>query len=182
MKKLIVGIVSVVACGSLWAGGIEPTAKVIEEKAVEQVVEQVVCFKAGEIQLDVFGAWASSTANNDILENNGWGGGIGVNYFITKYFGIGVEGDYLAVDSGLWGVSGNLIARLPFEGTLCWAPYIFVGGGGLFDGSKAGLFDVGLGIDVRITPRIGLILNGSYNTSFQQEDFVMTRAGLRFSF
>lgn len=180
MKKLVLGIVSAVACSSLWAGGIEPVSKVVEEKVVQE--QQPCCFKAGEIQLDAFGAWAASTDSNAILENNAWGGGIGVNYFITKYIGVGVEGDYLAADSGLWIASGSLIARLPIEGALCWAPYAFVGGGGMWDGSSVGLGHAGAGIDVRLTPRIGLIVDSRYCTNFGEESFVLTRTGLRFSF
>jgi hypothetical protein len=154
-------------------------AKVMEKTVQEQPCP---CFKAGEIQLDVFGAWAASADSSAILENNGWGGGIGVNYFMTKYFGAGIEGDYLAADGGLWIATGSLIARLPIEGKICWAPYAFVGGGGLWDGSSAGLGHAGAGVDVRVTPRIGVILDSRYCTNFGEESFVLTRAGLRFSF
>lgn len=180
MKKALIVAACVAASVSSWAGGMAPDAKIME-KIVEQDMPAPCCFKAGEIQLDVFGAWAASTANNDILENNGWGGGIGVNYFITKYFGVGVDGYWLAVDSTLHGVSGSVIARLPFESGICWAPYVFVGGGGLFDGSKMATAHAGLGVDIRLTPKIGLILDGRYNFGGLDE-YVLTRAGLRFAF
>lgn len=180
MKKLMTVTACAFASASLWAGGMAP-----ESKMVEKIVEQDMpceCFKAGEIQLDVFGAWAASTkGGNDILENNGWGGGIGANYFITKYFGVGVEGYWLAVDSTLHGASGSVIARLPFEGSVCWAPYAFVGGGGLFDGSSTGLAHAGAGVDIRLTQKIGLILDGRYAFGGSDE-YTLTRAGLRFSF
>ena len=144
--------------------------------------------------------------------NDGSGGGVGVNYFFAKYFGIGVEGnwwdgcrsgfsgtlstsDYVvpngtvdttALATALRGsntsltvlsngdvvlknsrtfgnthrsvaqqVTGNLILRYPFEGPICWAPYIFGGGGGVFDGQSTGFGDIGLGVEFRITPNMG---------------------------
>lgn len=52
-------------------------------------------------------------------------------------------------------VTGNLILRYPFEGPICWAPYIFGGGGGVFDGDSVGFGDVGLGVEFRVTPNMG---------------------------
>lgn len=52
-------------------------------------------------------------------------------------------------------VSGSLILRYPIEGQICWAPYIFGGGGGIFDGKSTGFGHVGLGVEVRVTPYMG---------------------------
>ena len=52
-------------------------------------------------------------------------------------------------------VTGNFILRYPFEGPVCWAPYVFVGGGGVFDGGSTGFGDVGLGVEFRVTPYMG---------------------------
>lgn len=52
-------------------------------------------------------------------------------------------------------VTGNLILRYPFEGPICWAPYIFGGGGGVFDGQNTGFGDIGIGVEFRITPNMG---------------------------
>ena len=144
--------------------------------------------------------------------SDGSGGGVGVNYFFAKYFGIGVEGNWwdgcrggfngtlntsdgvilsgpvdavalaaaakatnstitvlsngnlIIKDRRAFGnshksaanqVTGNLILRYPFEGPICWAPYIFGGGGGVFDGQSTGFGDVGIGVEFRITPNMG---------------------------
>ncbi|MDD5349029.1 MAG: hypothetical protein PHQ12_02340 [Chthoniobacteraceae bacterium] len=154
--------------------------------------------------------------------HDGSGGGVGLNYFFAKYFGIGVEGNwwdgctggfngnyrtrdlvdtttsgvatdvatllaaakaahtsvtllnidpatntttaYLLKRSAKFGdthrsaanqVSGSLILRYPFEGPICWAPYIFGGGGGVFDGDSTGFGHVGLGVEFRVTPYMG---------------------------
>ena len=180
MKRVLLTAACMFATVSLWAGVVAAP----ESKLVEKMVEQEMpaqCFTAGEWQFDVFGAWAASTCKDVILENNGWGGGVGINYFITRYFGVGIDGYWLAVDQTLHGVSGSLIARLPFEAPFCWAPYLFVGGGALFDGSSSGEAHVGGGFDFRITPNIGIILDSRYNFG-GLDQWVLTRAGLRFIF
>jgi len=156
--------------------------------------------------------------------NDGSGGGLGLNYFFARYFGIGVDGnwwngiggdfsgnvssrDYVTLAPGFTTVqgvtgsidlpallaaahvantsvtvidpntlilkrnrelgnrnsnrsvanqvSGSLILRYPFEGPICWAPYIFGGGGGVFDGDSVGFGHVGLGVEFRVTPYMG---------------------------
>lgn len=181
MKRVLLTTASMFAAVSLWAGVVVAP----ESKLVEKMVEQEMpaeCFTAGEWQFDVFAAWGvESSGPNAVLRDHGWGGGIGVNYFITRYFGIGVDGYWLAVDDTLHGVSGSFIARLPFEGPVCWAPYLFVGGGALFDGSSSGEAHAGGGFDFRITPGIGLMIDSRYNFGGRDE-WVLTRAGLRFAF
>lgn len=152
--------------------------------------------------------------------SDGSGGGVGLNYFFAKYFGIGIEGNWWdgctggfngsyrvkdTVDTGgvpvdvdtlvataraynasvrllnidpatntttsyilkraaRFGstsksaanqISGSLILRYPFEGPICWAPYIFGGGGGVFDGESTGFGHIGLGVEFRVTPYMG---------------------------
>ncbi len=177
MKKVL-SVIAVVAFAGASFGG--DFSKMVDLK--QPIIEQEICFDKGELQFDVFGAYAVSTQHNNTLENNGWGGGIGLNYFFTKYLGAGVEGYWLAVDQTLHGVSGSVIARLPFEGSFCWAPYLFVGGGGLFDSSNTGNGHAGGGFDFRFSKSIGLILDSRYVYGGNAEDFVLNRAGLRFVF
>lgn len=144
--------------------------------------------------------------------NDGSGGGVGMNYFFAKYFGVSIEGnwwngarggfdgiadrsDYVALsgpvdvtalaaaavatrtsvafidgntlvirDRNVFGrshrttaqqLTGNVVLRYPFEGPICWAPYIFGGGGGIFDGKSTGFGDIGLGVEFRVTPNMG---------------------------
>ena len=144
--------------------------------------------------------------------NDGSGGGVGLNYFFARYFGVGVEGnwwdgcrggftgettarDLVGLPAGVDPVAvaaaaraagvnatavdpttvllrarrslgdnnrdvanqvtGSLILRYPFEGPICWAPYIFGGGGGIFDGKSTGFGHVGFGVEFRVTPYMG---------------------------
>ncbi len=65
-------------------------------------------------------------------------------------------------------VTGNLILRYPFEGPICWAPYIFGGGGGVFDGESTGFGDVGVGVEFRVTPNMGFFAD--WRWQFMQGD------------
>jgi hypothetical protein len=154
-----------------------------------------------------------ATVNLPPYFKDGSGGGVGVNYFFAKYFGIGVEGNWwdgtrdgfggtlntsdgvivaapgvdattlaaaikstnstvtvlsngnlIIKDRRAFGntsskvgnqVTGNLILRYPFEGPICWAPYIFGGGGGVFANEDTGFGDIGVGVEFRITPNMG---------------------------
>jgi hypothetical protein len=168
---------------------------------------------------------------------DGSGGGLGLNYFFYRYFGVGIEGNWWdGVNSGSYSgnytskevvslpsgydatavaaavkaassktsvtvlnsstlvlkrsasfgrtstsaaqqVAGSLILRYPFEGTVCWAPYIFGGGGGIFDGESTGFGHIGLGVEFRVTPYMGFFTDwrweftgGNYNNDDWRND------------
>ncbi len=81
-------------------------------------------------------------------------------------------------------VTGNFIIRYPLElCNICFAPYIFGGGGGLFDGSKVGFADVGAGVEWRATEHFGVFADWRWNfTGKSKNDIDTTRAGVRFVF
>lgn len=138
------------------------------------------CFHDREFQLDVFGSWAQTRS-----AGSGFGGGIAMNYFFYRYFGIGVDGNVVDVNNGLWTVSGSLIARYPLElGGVCLAPYALVGGGGQWDGSSGGIMHAGGGIEWRATPSFGVFAEGRYiwEPSYSAEDNVRVTMGVRFVF
>ncbi len=149
--------------------------------------------------------------------HDGSGGGVGLNYFFTRYIGVDVEGNWwdgvetgervrttrgVIVDdnghvlnsgrtttrgsinrSAANQVTGNLILRYPFEGRVAWAPYIFGGGGGIWDGSGAGFGDVGAGAEVRLTHHFGLFSDWRWNfMGGNHNDVSTTRLGVRFIF
>jgi hypothetical protein len=81
-------------------------------------------------------------------------------------------------------VTGNFILRYPVElCDFCFAPYIFGGGGGLFDGEKVGFGDAGVGIEWRATEHLGLFADWRWIfTGKGKNDIDTTRAGVRFVF
>jgi len=153
---------------------------------------------------------ATVTESKQQYFRDGSGGGLGVNYFFARYFGIGLEGNWwVGVNEGstvtttyvrrtdgatkketvttrgrdaAQQLSGSIIFRYPFEGVCCWAPYVFTGGGVVFDGSTTGFAHVGLGAEFRITPHIGVFADWRWEFMDDRNDVNMTRTGVRFVF
>src|SRR4051794_1513578 len=82
-------------------------------------------FMPNEFSLDLFGTYAT----RDRFGNgeDGWGGGVGINYFLTRYIGIGAD-SYLEEWKTPYRVNGSLIFRIPID-SIGMAPYAFGGGG-----------------------------------------------------
>ncbi len=94
-----------------------------------------------EWNVDIFGTYAFTESTNErILGDHAFGGGVAVNYFFTRNWGIGLEGQALKTQRDRNGdnedvvASGalNVIYRYPI-GTSGWAPYVYVGGGAVFN-------------------------------------------------
>lgn len=176
MKKLSLTIIMAVAVvGSAFAG---TDAKTFKDK---NVVEPTCLFRANELQLDAFAAgfWHKGS-------NPGWGGGLGVNYFFTKFIGIGVEEDLLARrgETTEWVTAGNLLLRYPIC-SINLAPYALVGGGASYGCKRQGhgFGDVGAGLEYRVTSNIGLFSDARWVYSSEDpKSSVLGRAGLRFAF
>jgi hypothetical protein len=145
-------------------------------------------FRAGEVQVDAFVAGAAGKYNN---HNNAGalGGGLGLSYFITKYFGIGFDNSLGGTigNNGVTGgvvdaLQGQLIGRLPIE-SLHLAPYAMVGGGAFWGGNRGqGNGNVGGGLEYRINRGLGLF--GDYRWLYGNNGLSenLFRAGVRFIF
>jgi hypothetical protein len=146
-------------------------------------------FTANELSLDMFGSYeAHEEKMDDLFKTNirhgTWGGGVGLNYFITREIGIG--GDINIGDNGGSFVDqalGSLILRWPFE-TIGLAPYIFGGGGRGFDPSWEWFGDLGVGVEYRINPAAGIFVDSRYMWHEKEgsSDRILFRAGLRLVF
>ena len=113
------------------------------------------------------------------------GGGIGFNYFFTRYLGVGVDGNIFDGGvNGVWQTSGSLIARFPVElGGLCLAPYILAGGGVQTDGITSGTYHAGGGLEFRIVPeKFGVYAEGRYTWAADSDDSAQARMGVRLVF
>jgi hypothetical protein len=143
-------------------------------------------FRAGEIQID-----ASFTAMLGQFDNrsaNGLGGTLGVNYFFTRYFGIGIDNSLGgAVGAGSIGgvfdsLQAEVIARYPLD-SIHLAPYAMIGGGatwGNFRGQGNG--NLGGGLEYRISPNIGTFIDCRYLYGNKGLNESLSRIGLRFAF
>jgi hypothetical protein len=192
-------------------------------KDYKQPVPTTPCFRDQEIQVDIFGSFMNLPYGHDDYytehnrpnrvfhdsDRNGGGGGVGVNYFFMRYFGIGVDGDFDSNVGGVANYTGKFILRLPIQaGGFCIAPYVFGGGGGetLLDSDDYGSYVdhghrryrdhdtfgawmVGGGLEWRVTPMIGVFAEGRYTWTARYDgenglnfDNDRVRVGVRLAF
>ncbi len=157
MKKLLL-TTTILACSlfSSFAG---------EGKSFKETKDVVVpvdtCrFRDTEFQVDVF--YTGFFGGKGTYFETGSGGGIGLNFFFAKYFGIGYEGSVYSGNNGQWlPIAGNFFIRYPIC-SLNLAPYVMVGGGGTWDGHGTGFGNVGGGLEYRFSDNIGLFADGRY--------------------
>lgn len=194
MKKLVFGLVATVALAATSLAG---TATYRSGKTYKEYkgTETPTCFSDTELQVDIFGTYAVGEGPNQVglFRDHGWGGGIGVNYFFARYFGLGVDGYWLDTKSRggddvvVHNVTGSLILRYPID-SICLAPYLFAGGGGHFDGDNWASAHVGAGLEYRVVPnKIGIFLDGRWTylgDRFGSNDlnFTAIRTGIRWVF
>jgi hypothetical protein len=145
-------------------------------------------YPANELSLDAFGTISEGEhtiehISSQSVKHGARGGvGAGVNYFITRYIGIGADG-YSENTSGPFidNASGSLILRVPL-GQSGFAPYVYGGGGYQFDSLKAGFIQAGAGMEFRFTPHIGLFTDARFVLPNKSSFFGVGRAGLRIAF
>lgn len=175
MKKLVFGFATLVAVAS-YAGTETYTASGKATKEYKQV-ETPTCFSDTEWQADVFGAYQVGHGDTHAgpIKEHAWGGGVAVNYFFMRYFGLSAEGTWLeghdnraASQIGdhatqFQSASGQAIFRYPID-KWCLAPYVFTGGGATMDGSAWAVYDIGIGLEYRIVPnKVGIFADGRWN-------------------
>ncbi len=146
------------------------------------VAPQQELFRAGEVQLDVFAAGAAGNYQGGSV--NGFGGGLGLSYFFTKYFGLGIDNTLTSLNGNghvYNSTQADIIARYPIES---WhlAPYALVGGGATWGTQSQGNGNVGGGLEYRINRGIGLFADSRYIYGNNGLNETLTRAGLRFIF
>ncbi len=92
MKTTISFFAAVAFAGTAFAG------ERVVSSSKSHVVPATECFRAHELQLDLFGQYSVGEGPDHAgtFRDHGWGGGVGVNYFVTRNFGIGIEGEWLA--------------------------------------------------------------------------------------
>lgn len=145
-------------------------------------------YRANELSLDGFGSGSigSYTINNPssrrVRQNGQLGAGAGINYFFTRYVGVG--GDmYSENTSGTFidNASANVLLRLPL-GDSGFAPYVLGGGGHQFDAAKLWFFQFGGGMEYRFCPNVGLFLDARCVVPNETKYYGVARLGLRFAF
>lgn len=143
-------------------------------------------FRPNEWQLDAAVQGAAGVVNNHV--GGSIGGGVGVNYFMTRYLGLGLDN---AVSGYGWPGSirtidhlmADLLFRYPIES---WhlAPYSMIGGGGSWTFNSQGYFNIGLGFDYRLTSHFALFSDCRwlYGNNGELASKAYPRIGVRYIF
>lgn len=198
-KAILPATLLLAAAASLQAG----ETYVSSSKQVEQpVIEMEDCYPNHEWTIDLFGTYAFTESTNErILGDHAFGGGVAANYFFTRNWGVGLEGQYLDVKpDGIGSAAINVFYRYPIG---CWAPYAYVGGGAIFNANNidqdnfADEFDeddrdsndvfmeahAGVGVEYRITKNFGVFTDARWTIVEQEKNnFPSVRTGVRFAF
>ncbi len=204
MKRFIIStIVFTTLATFVHAGPMESQETKVQQSSYQNSQDW---YRDREWNFDLFGAYAFTTrpyrSDRYLGADHALGGGIAASYMFSRYLGAGVEGYALAADDAIGQASGNLIFRYPIPGSRI-APYGFVGGGVIFNGSQVedavdrdrslrtirrsadaeAMGQFGLGFEVRVTPNIGVINDVRWNVvNGDRNDFGMVRSGVRFAF
>jgi opacity protein-like surface antigen len=146
-------------------------------------------FRARELSIDLFGGVAvgqetlENFSANEVEEDDELGAGIGANFFITRWLGIGADAyTENTAASVVDNTSVSLILRLPLDEAHL-APYIFAGGGYQFDPDEEEFAQAGAGLEIRVTPNWGLFIDGRYRFyDGSDNDVGIARLGVRLAF
>ena len=174
MKKLAIGALSALALSTGAFAG-QPMTGGKDYKSMPEP-----CIADVELQIDVFGSYTDSRSSH---HGDGFGGGLGVNYFFMRYLGVGVEGNVYDGDKNtVWNIDGRLIVRYPID-SACFAPYFFAAGGVQTNGDTSGTFGLGGGLEYRvIAQKLGLFAEGRYTFAGSSDDSAQVRFGVRVVF
>jgi hypothetical protein len=226
MKKLALSLCAAVALSSAAFAGSETYSKESKSVAPPPCPEW---YADREFNLSLSGVYAftGSDWRDDtyFAADHAWGGALDAKLFVHRYFGFGVQGFVTRTDTreigdngfvrfplttddthAVGGVLGTFTLRLPISCSR-FAPYVWLGGGGIFGGGRdhdffldpnqplgivrrefdrsdsRALGQVGGGFEVRFTPHIGLLNDFSWNVvSGANNNFGMARTGINFAF
>ena len=175
MTKLTILALSTIAATAF--AGHEIAAPVKPSKGV---IPQEACFGETELQLDLFGSYLDSEG----VIGEGFGGGIGINYFFHRNFGLTLDASISESDADtVWQFSAGVVARYPFEvGNICLSPYAKVTGGVQTEDGSNPFIALGGGLEWRVTSRVGLFTEANYGFVDDHDDFFNIRAGVRLVF
>jgi hypothetical protein len=141
-------------------------------------------YPANQLTLDMFGSYIKDFHDFGDQFDHNWrhgqfGGGAGVNYFFSKYAGIGA--DSFTYDEGEFfkNVSGNVYLRLPIE-SIGIAPYIFGGGGRDFNPVAEWHEDAGVGLEYRFSRHVGIFSDIRYIWEGKTANASLVRVGVQF--
>lgn len=135
-------------------------------------------FDSGELSFDLNGMYASR--NRDNFRGDAVGAGVGVNYFFSRYLGVGAD-TYLDDFDYPNHLDASFMARYPLQ-QLSFAPYAVVGFGRQFHDVSQWTGHIGAGGEYRFNRKTGVFVEYRRVLPDQSKDFDLWRFGLRFRF
>ena len=151
-------------------------------KEVKEVIVEDCRFRDTEFQVDAFYNGIVGSRGSRLA--TGSGGGVGLNFFFARYFGIGYEAAWYSNNGTAehMPLNGSFFLRYPIC-SLNLSPYIMVGGGaGFQEGRSAiGYGNVGGGLEYRFTNHIGIFADGRYYYG-GSGNVANIRSGIRIAF
>lgn len=135
-------------------------------------------FNEQEWRFDIAGIYG--TKDRSDFSDNAGGLGVGVNYFVTRYLGAGVD-TYMDDFDFPNHVDFSALARYPLE-NLSLAPYGFVGFGRQFRDVAQWTSHIGVGAEYRINHVTGFFVDVRYIFAGESSDLALWRFGVRFGF
>ena len=145
-------------------------------------------YRDQEFTLDVFGGGTLNQSDfshlsGEVVKHDVRGGvGGGGSFFFVR--NLGIEGEVFTQNTAghfIDETSGSLVLRAPI-GESGLAPYIFGGGGHLFDPVSSTFGQGGAGLEFRFCPYVGVFADGRWIFTDRIGNYGMGRAGLRFAF
>jgi len=189
--RLSIGVAALMSLATVASGDImerspsQPEKVIVDDRSDKIILDEpadLLLFNEKEWSVDLFGMYAFEEQKGTY--DDGFGAGVGVNYFFNRFVGLGLEGYGWKGDGLISSVGGNLMLRYPIER---WrlAPYLIAGIGGNFDADNTKdqvNASGGLGMEYRLNKNWGVFTDSRYVMTDVSNDYVITRLGVRFSF
>ena len=134
-------------------------------------------FKAPDFTLDMFGTWADQNRHG---EDDKFGGGLGLTYYIVRYFGVSAD-TWIDEWKAPYRANANALLRLPL-GNSGIAPYGIGGGGREWKYDTQWSTHAGAGLQFKLNPHTALF--GDWRRVFPEDtpDHHLVRFGMNVGF
>lgn len=156
------------------------TTQTTRVTTTDRVATDYEPFPSNQLTLDAFGTYA--TREREGSSANPLGGGLGLNYFITRYVGIGAD-TYIEEWKWPYRVNGSAILRLPLPQQFSkLAVYGFGGGGRQFKDIPQFTWHGGGGLEYKLSRNLGIFADGREVFPDKTPNYTLVRAGVSFGF
>jgi hypothetical protein len=138
-----------------------------------------------QLSLDVSGIYQKGFPTfgsqfDDNWRHGNFGADAGLDFWVCKYLGVGVDSWGTGKGTILHDIDGNLMLRMPVADS-GFAPYI-MGGAGSYFGPDNMIYDAGAGVQFKFNRHIGVFADWRYLFTDKAENSSLARVGLTYGF